>query len=126
MFDLLARLASSRPRRVVGVAVVVAVLAGAFGGGVAQELGPYGADDPRDDSVRSDKRLEAALGYDPAAALIAVVDTGAEPRAPRKAKVTRVERVLEADRDVAKVTSLLRLGRARPGVEGRPHRSSWR
>ena len=73
MFELLTRLATSRPRRVVGVAVVVAILAGAFGGGVAEELGPYGADDPRDDSVKSDKRLEAALGYDPETALIAVV-----------------------------------------------------
>ena len=77
---------------------------------MAEELGPYGADDPRDDSVKSDERLESALGYDPATALIAVVETDAQPgSAAARAKVERVERVLEADPDVAKVATLLRL-----------------
>ncbi len=106
MFDFLARIASTRPRRVVGVAVLAAVLAGAFGGGVAEELSPYSANDPRDDSVKSDKRLEAALGHDPAIGLIAVVDTGAGATSgAARAKVRRVERVLEADREVAVVTT---------------------
>ena len=106
MFDFLARLASTRPRRVVGIALVAALAAAAFGGNVAEQLGPYGADDPRDDSVKSDKRLETALGHDPATGLIAVVDTGAGPKAgAARAKVKRVERVLEADRDVALVTT---------------------
>ena len=99
MFDLLARLATSRPKRVVGIAVVAALIAGAFGGNVAEQLAPYGADDPKDDSVKSDKQLEAALGYDPAATLIAVVD-GAT-----RTKVQRVDRVLETDPDVAVSTS---------------------
>ena len=121
MFDLLTRLAGSSPRRVVGVAVVVALIAGAFGGNVADKLGPYGADDPRDDSVKSDKRLEAALGYDPATALIAVVDTGGGPRTgAAKARVTRVERALQADRDVAKVTTFYDSGeRSQVSKDGR-------
>ena len=65
MFDFLARLATSRPKRVVGIALVAALLAAAFGGNVAEELGPYGADDPRDDSVKSDEQLERALGLRP-------------------------------------------------------------
>jgi len=121
MFDLLARLATRRPRRVVGVAVVAALIAGAFGGGVAEELGPYGADDPRDDSVKSDKRLEAALGYDPATALIAVVDTGADSKSgASRTKVKRVEGVLEADPDIAVVTSFYDSGeRAQVSKDGR-------
>ena len=96
MFDLLARIATSRPKRVVGIAVVAALSPRAFGGNVAQELGPYGADDPRDDAVKSDEQLEAALGYDPAPALIAVVDD-AEPhegraRGPRPARPTPTSR----------------------------------
>ncbi len=99
MFDLLARIATSRPKRVVGIALVAALFAAAFGGNVAQELGPYGADDPRDDSVKSDEQLEAALGYDPATSLIAVVDDAT------RVKVQRVDRVLAADPDVAVSTS---------------------
>ncbi len=111
MFDRLARIATNRPRRVVGIAVVVAVLAGAFGANVAEQLGPYGADDPRDDSVKSDQRLESSLGYDPATALIAVVETDAQPgSAAARAKVKRVERVLEGDPDVAKVATFYDTG----------------
>jgi RND superfamily putative drug exporter len=105
MLDSLARLAHRRPRRVVAVAVVAAIAAGALGGSVADRLHPYGADDPTTDSVRADERLQRATGYDPGVGLVALVDTGtAGPRsAEARRKVERVAKVVERDRDVARV-----------------------
>ena len=62
MFDRLAGLADRRARRVVIVAAVLFVLAGALGGRVASRLDPYGADDPATESVKAETALEDA-GY---------------------------------------------------------------
>jgi hypothetical protein len=58
MFDAFASLAQRRGRRVVILAAVVFVVAGALGGSVAKHLDPYGADDPATEGVRADDRLE--------------------------------------------------------------------
>jgi RND superfamily putative drug exporter len=58
----LARLADRRPKRILAVAVVLAVVAGVFGFGVANRLGPYGADDPATESVKTSNQLEHATG----------------------------------------------------------------
>ena len=42
----LARFTGSYPKRVIAIALALAVVAGVFGFGVASRLGPYGADDP--------------------------------------------------------------------------------
>src|SRR4051812_40725639 len=57
-----ARFSGRRPKRVVAVALLLAVVAGVLGGGVASRLGPYGADDPATDSVRTSDALERATG----------------------------------------------------------------
>jgi RND superfamily putative drug exporter len=106
MFEAIARLAQRRPRRVVVVAVLVAVGAGAFGGGVAKRLYPYGADDPATASVKAKKLLEHATGTDPAVGLVALVDTGSPPgAAAARARVDRVARALKRDGSVARVES---------------------
>jgi len=100
----LARLASSHPRRVIAVAVVGAVLAGAFGGGVAQRLHPYGSDDPATDSVKAQKELARETGLEPGVALVALVDTPAGPRATAsRIKVQRVARTIARDPLVGRV-----------------------
>ena len=58
----LARLAGTYPKRVLGAALLVAILAGAFGFGVADRLGSYGADDPATESVKTSDELERATG----------------------------------------------------------------
>src|SRR5436190_19988977 len=60
MLDRLANLATLRGRTVVIVAVIVAVVAGALGSGVAKRLDPYGAEDPATESVQADNRLDDA------------------------------------------------------------------
>src|SRR4051794_11593508 len=104
MFDAIARLAQSRPRRVVAVAVLVAIAAAVFGGNVANRLFPYGADDPATGSVKAKNLLEDATGSDPSVGLVALVRTGSGPATPRaRARVRRVERVIRRDRAVARV-----------------------
>ncbi len=106
MLSTLARLASTRPRRVIVVALLAAIAAGALGGGVAKRLHPYGADDPATDSVKADQRLEKATGLDPGAGLVALVDTPAGPRAAgSRARLQRVSRLIARDSDVGRVSS---------------------
>ena len=106
MFDALSRLHSRRPGRVALVGLIVAVACAVLGGGVAEELGPYGADDPGTDSVAADRLLERAAGLDPEAGLIALVRTDAGPGSVRaQAKVERVARVLRAEGTVGRVTT---------------------
>src|SRR4051794_13556088 len=58
----LARIIGRRPKRIVAVALILAAVAGFFGAGVASRLGPYGADDPATDSVKTSAALERATG----------------------------------------------------------------
>ena len=46
MFTSLANLADRRAKVVVIAAVLIAIVAGALGGGVAEKLSSFGADDP--------------------------------------------------------------------------------
>ena len=73
MLERLAELAERRGRRVVIVAVVLAIVAGALGAGVADRLDPYGADDPDTESVRAADRLEEA-GYRETGVVVLVDD----------------------------------------------------
>src|SRR4051812_29463438 len=109
MFDAIARLAQRRPRRVVVAAVLIAVAAGAFGGGVAKHLYPYGADDPSTGSVKAKNLLEHATGTDPSVGLVALVDTASPPGSPRaRTDIARVSRALRRDRSVAEVDTFYR------------------
>jgi hypothetical protein len=51
MLGALANLVHRHRRRVLGGAVVLAAVAGAFGVGVSKHLSPYGANDPATQSV---------------------------------------------------------------------------
>ena len=57
MTDRLARLADGHARRVLVIAAIFFVVAGAIGSGVADRLDPYGADDPSTESVKADDAL---------------------------------------------------------------------
>jgi uncharacterized membrane protein YdfJ with MMPL/SSD domain len=102
VMERLARLADRRARRVVIVAVVFFVFAGALGAGVANRLDPYGADDPATESVIADHRLEAA-GYRETG--VVVLLDGVERK-----RIAALTRTLRADRDVASVSSYLNTG----------------
>ena len=103
MFDSLARLAQNRGRLVAIAAAVLFVLAGAFGGGVASKLDPYGADDPATETYQAAERLERAGHRE--TALVVLVDGNPERPATQR-RVAAVQRVLETDPDVASVTGL--------------------
>ena len=93
MIDRLARLADRRARRVLALAALVFVVAGAVGAGVADRLAPYGADDPDTESVIATNRLQDA-GY--RATGVVVLVRGLDRAGP-------VARKLRASPDVASV-----------------------
>ena len=103
MFDALARLAQNHRRLVAIAAFVVFGAAGAIGGGVADRLDPYGADDPDTESVIASDRLEDA-GYRPTS--VVVLAEGVDPRsAEGKARLAELTEQVEADPDVSGVAS---------------------
>jgi uncharacterized membrane protein YdfJ with MMPL/SSD domain len=118
MFDALASLASRRPRRVVIAAVLLAIFAAAVGGGVADRLAPYGAEDPDSESVTAEERLERG-GVGAGVDVVALVDAGVPVRsAAGRAKVERVARTIARDPAVARVVTFDEGGRALVSRDG--------
>jgi RND superfamily putative drug exporter len=69
----LANLTGTHPKRVLAAALVLAVVAGIFGFGVASRLGSYGADDPATESVKTSNELERATGLTTTDSVVALV-----------------------------------------------------
>jgi uncharacterized membrane protein YdfJ with MMPL/SSD domain len=108
MFKRLADLAQRRGKWVLVVAAVLFVAAGAFGAGVASHLAPYGADDPATESIRADRLLERA-GFRETGVVVLV--DGIDPSsAAGRERIKAIERRLDADPDVAAVSSYLEDG----------------
>jgi uncharacterized membrane protein YdfJ with MMPL/SSD domain len=105
MFDALASLAQRRGRRVVILAGVLFVVAGALGGSVAKHLDPYGADDPATEGVRADDRLKDD-GFRDANVLVLIRNASPTQPAGRQ-RVRQIERKVKSDRDVAGVNGYL-------------------
>jgi uncharacterized membrane protein YdfJ with MMPL/SSD domain len=106
MFTRLANLVDRRAKIVVVAAVLIAIGAGAIGGGVAGKLSSFGADDPASESYKAAARVADATGLDTNPGLIALVDTGGPvDSAAGRAKVAQVARLLRSDRDVGRVVT---------------------
>jgi RND superfamily putative drug exporter len=105
MFNSLASLAQRHGKRTAIFAVVLFVVAGALGGGVASKLGPYGADDPATESVKAQDRLEAD-GFRDAGVIVLVQNVNPKD-ATGQQRITGLENKLKANSDVASVTSYL-------------------
>ena len=108
MFDALASLAQRRRRTVAAASVVLFLLAGAIGGGVAERLDPYGADDPDTESVKADERLEEA-GYRGVGAIVLVEDVEVDSAAGRR-RVEELAARVEREPEVAGVASFYSSG----------------
>ena len=67
-------MAGGHPKRVLLIAGIFFVLAGALGAGVADRLDPYGADDPDKESFIAKEKLEAAGYRDPQAIVLIDAD----------------------------------------------------
>lgn len=93
MLERLARLCQRRPRRIAVAAALATALVLALGASTAQRLHPYSAADPGSDSSRATARVHGAIGLDPDAGLVALVETGRPVRA--EASRIRVERIAD-------------------------------
>jgi uncharacterized membrane protein YdfJ with MMPL/SSD domain len=103
--ERLARLAERRGRRVLLVAALLFVVAGALGAGVADRLDPYGADDPDTESVIADRRLENA-GFRETGVVVLV--DGVDVRsAAGSERIEAIKRRVATDPDVASVSSFV-------------------
>jgi putative drug exporter of the RND superfamily len=105
MFEKLATFAYSNRRRVLFVAVLGAVIAGAFGAGVSNRLSPYGADDPATQSVQATNRFQAATGRQIDPGVIALVSSGDVRSPAARQRVDSAAAELKAQPDVARVAS---------------------
>ena len=76
MLTRLAAFLYAHGRRVLVGAVILAVVAGAFGFGVAKDLWPYGAKDPATQSVQATNRFQAAASRQIDAGVVALVSSG--------------------------------------------------
>jgi uncharacterized membrane protein YdfJ with MMPL/SSD domain len=108
MLERLALLADRRGRTVVVTAVIVAVVAGVLGAGVAARLDPYGADDPATESVKAADRLERAA-YREAGVVVLVDDVDVDSPAGR-ARIEALTQRIGSDADVARVASFYTTG----------------
>ena len=108
MLDRLAHLANRRGWRVIAIALVFFVVAGAFSAGVADRLLPYDADDPDTESVIASDELEDA-GY--GGADVVVLIEGVDPRSAQgREEIEAITRDLRADRDVGDVSGFASTG----------------
>ena len=94
----LAGLAARRPKRILAAALVLAVVAGVFGFGVASRLGPYGADDPATDSVKTSNALERATGLTTSDSIVVLMRPATSPQ------IASVTSTLRTDRGIGAVT----------------------
>ncbi|MGH3105102.1 MAG: MMPL family transporter [Gaiellaceae bacterium] len=109
MLSRLADLAHARSRLVIVAAIAAAVAAGVFGGPVAGLLSASGSnfEDTDSESVRARALLEEAAGASPEAAIVALVETGADVRTSQAArdKVEAVAREIASDPVVARAVT---------------------
>src|SRR5437868_241216 len=103
MLGRLAAFLAANGRRVLIVAAVGAIAAGAFGFGVAKQMSPYGADDPATQSVQASHRFQAAAGRQIDPGVVAVVSSGNVRTAAARSRVAQVAAELRGAPDVAAV-----------------------
>ena len=106
--ERLARIADRRARRVLIIAALFFVIAGALGAGVADRLDPFGADDPATESVIADERLKEA-GFSETGVVV-LIDGADMSSSEGQKRVENITRALEADPDVAAVSGFLTTG----------------
>jgi uncharacterized membrane protein YdfJ with MMPL/SSD domain len=102
MFDSLARLAESRGKLIAILAAIFFVVAGAVGGGVADKLDPYGAEDPDTETVKASERIEKA-GFRETGLVVLFENSPADDPATTQ-HVAAVSQKLQKDPDVKSVT----------------------
>jgi RND superfamily putative drug exporter len=101
----IARLGIAAPRRVIGIAVLLMIVIGAFGTTVADKLSPSGFQDPSAESSRVAKLLTEKFGRGDVPLVIVVTAPDRYDSPQARAVATNAIDILEASGHVATVTS---------------------
>jgi uncharacterized membrane protein YdfJ with MMPL/SSD domain len=123
MLTRLATFLHANGRRVLILAAIGAVIAGAFGFGVAKQLSPYGANDPATQSVQATNRFQAAAGQQIDAGIVALVHSGPVTSPAARRRVEQVSAQLRRQPDVARVVTFY--DAHNPGMVSRDGRSTY-
>jgi len=102
MFDRLAAIADRRAKRVGLIAIIFFIVAAAVGGGVAQYLGPYGAEDDRSESIKADSALSDA-GFRAADNTVLISDVDVRTSAADRQEVAAIRHEILAQPGVRDV-----------------------
>jgi uncharacterized membrane protein YdfJ with MMPL/SSD domain len=105
MLARLARFIDGRRRTVLLAVLGGAVLAGVFGFGVEKHMSPYGATDPATQSVKAERRFEAAAGRKIGPGVVAIVSAGDVATRAAEQRVEQVAEQLRRSPGVAQVAS---------------------
>src|SRR5918911_249855 len=124
MLERIATLATRRGRAIVVIAVLAAVAAGAIGGGVADRLGPYSADDAATETIRTEGWLADATGLEVDSGFVALVRPGGRVDSPAgRRRVAEVAREMRRTKGVGRVVSPFAGGS--PEMVARDRRSAF-
>ncbi len=123
MLTRLATFLHDNGRRVLILAAIGAVIAGAFGFGVAKRLSPYGANDPATQSVQATNRFQTASGRQIDAGIVALVRSGPVQSAAARGRMAEVAAQLRRQPDVARV--LTYYDTHNPGMVSKDGRSTY-
>ncbi|HEX4187059.1 MAG TPA: MMPL family transporter [Solirubrobacteraceae bacterium] len=123
MLTRLATFIDAHRRWVLLVTLIGAVLAGAFGFGVAKHMSPYGATDPATQSVQAERRFEAAAGRKIDPGIVAIVRAGDVGSPAVERRVEQVVAQLRAQPDVANAASFYETHD--PAMVSRDRRSTY-
>ena len=123
MLTRLATFLHDNGRRVLILAAIGAVVAGAFGFGVAKRLSPYGANDPATQSVQATNRFQTASGRQIDAGIVALVRSGPVQSAAARGRMAEVAAQLRRQPDVARV--LTYYDTHNPGMVSKDGRSTY-
>lgn len=101
----LAGAVSRRSASVLALAAAIFGLAGWYGSSVSERLDPFGFEDPSEERVRAAERIERATGVDPEPAVVVLVRGQPVRSQEMRARVRRVERLLEQSPAVARAVT---------------------
>jgi uncharacterized membrane protein YdfJ with MMPL/SSD domain len=120
-----AAFAARHTKAILVATIAIAAFGALFGAGAAGRFAPAGLEDPKSESSQANAQVARATRNEPSPGLVVLLPTGLKPKKPSAhtsetnvileqlsvgIKIRRIEKILEADREVGKIRSALDAG----------------